>query len=256
MTRGRLITIEGIFGSGKSVQLEKLSSYLERKGIAVVSTCDQGSIIGGRSIHDIWLSNDLSGLNADAELIEYAAAQAEQVRDIIIPMLGAGYTVLAERHFDLVTAYFDCAFGINWKVQEGLREVANAGLKPDLTFVLDVDAETALACGSDLRLRRVVKSSEFERGGVITFLERVRIAFQAIISQRSSPVSFISTAQSVDATHLKMASEVEALISPTQKDSSFGFIPEGPEDFERVIQTQIAVRQEWQEFNSPHLLWH
>lgn len=256
MTKGRLITIEGIFGSGKSVQLEKLSAELEHKGIAVVSTCDQGSIINGRSIHDLWLSNDLSNLNADAALIEYAAAQAEQVREVIIPMIDAGYTVLAERHFDLVTAYFDCAFGISWKVQEGLREVANAGLKPDLTLVLDVDAETALACGSDLRLRRVVKSSEFERGGVITFLERVRIAFQAIISQRSSPVSFISTAQSIETTQARIASEVEALFKPTRKNSSFGFIPEGPEDFERVIQSLMAVKQEWQEWNVPRSLWN
>jgi dTMP kinase len=243
MTTGKYITLEGISGSGKSVQLERLTAHLRRRGVAVVSTCEPGAVVGGRSIHDLWLTDALGGVNADAELVEYAAAQARQVREVVIPLLQGGYTVLAERHFDLVAAYFDCACGVDWKVLDGLREVANAGLQPDLTFVLDVDVETALACSSDRRVRRAVESSPTERESVIAFLESVRTAFQKIVTWTHAPVSFVSTAQSVAATHREIAAQVDALFA-AGGEAAHGPMA-SPEDFERALQTSLAVRQEW-----------
>lgn len=243
MTTGKYITIEGISGSGKSVQLERLTAHLQRRGAAVVSTCDPGAVVGGRSIHDLWLTDALSGVNADAELVEYAVARARQTREVVIPMLQAGYTVLAERHFDLVAAYFDCACGVDWKVLDGLREMANVGLQPDLTFVLDVDVETALACSSDRRVRRIVESSSSERQSLIAFLESVRTAFQRIVTWTHAPVSFVSTAQSVAATHREIVAQVDALFAAGGEAANY--LTASPEDFERVLQTTLAVRQEW-----------
>jgi dTMP kinase len=254
MTAGRLITIEGISGAGKSVQLERLSAHLRRRGVPVVTTCDPGAVINGRSLNDLWLSDGLRGVSADAELVEYAAAQARQVREVVAPLLEAGYNVLAERHFSLVAAYFDCACGVDWKLLGGLREMADAGLRPDLTFVLDVDVETALACSSDYRVRKLVEASPSERASVIAFLEGVRTAFLTVVTETYAPVSFVSTARSIKATHREIVAEVDALLASAPRPTPDVLTPGSPEDFERLLQTTLAVRQEWGTALTPEMI--
>lgn len=247
---GKFITIEGISGSGKSIQLRKLAAHLQRRGVPFVSTCDRDVVVAGRDIHDLWLADGFRGIDLEKEIRTCAAEQAGEVREVIVPMLKAGYTVITERHFTLLAAYALSAGGMDPQAFGRLRKAADAGLRPDLSIILDVDTETALACASNRRLRRVIHSSPLEREFLLDYLDGVRSAFLRFATQTHAPVSFISTAQSVEATHREIAAQVDALLSLRTR-RTLEASATGPEDFERLVQTAIAVRQEWGEPFNP-----
>src|SRR5512138_697761 len=102
---GRFITFEGGEGSGKSTQIKHAAEWLMACGIPVLATAEPGGTPLGRKIREILLNRRSWTVGAEAELLLFAAARAQHVRETIRPALLAGKWVLCDRFSDATVAY-------------------------------------------------------------------------------------------------------------------------------------------------------
>src|SRR4029079_1587891 len=102
---GRLITLEGGEGAGKSTVLETVRAQLVERGIAVLVTGEPGGTPAGEAIRSLLLDPKLEGLWPQAELLLMFASRAQLVRDVVMPALAAGRWVLSDRFTDASFAY-------------------------------------------------------------------------------------------------------------------------------------------------------
>ena len=140
---GLLVSIEGGEGTGKSTVRQALHELLESRGFEVVSTREPGGTVVGESIRELLL--DPAGrLAAETELLLMFASRAQLVREVVMPALARGAAVLADRFTDASFAYQGGGRGIAMGVIAELERWA-AVVKPDLTFLLDVDVAVGLS---------------------------------------------------------------------------------------------------------------
>src|SRR5258706_12339242 len=103
--RGRFITFEGLDGSGKSTQLEKLAAALRAQGIDVVTTREPGGTAIGEKVRAVLLDSRTAGLDPWAELALMFAARAQHIAEVIQPAIERGKFGLCVRSTDHSQAY-------------------------------------------------------------------------------------------------------------------------------------------------------
>ena len=143
--RGKLITFEGIDGSGKTLQLQMVADYLAGEQVDFIATREPGGTSLGRRIRDAILDAESSGVEPLAELLLYAADRAQHVRQVVRPALARGSVVLSDRFYDATTAFQGYGRRFDLTLITHLNDLATGGLKPDLTLIFDLDVEEALA---------------------------------------------------------------------------------------------------------------
>jgi dTMP kinase len=143
--RGIFITFEGMDGSGKTTQMRRLAERLRAMGRVVLETAEPGGTRIGAQIRRILLDAANQELAATAELLLYFASRAQNVDERIQPALARGEVVLADRFTDSSLVYQGCGRGLGADNVMALDRIACRGLKPDLTLLVDIDAETSLA---------------------------------------------------------------------------------------------------------------
>ena len=136
---GTFITFEGVEGAGKTTQVHRLADAL---GPNVVLTREPGGTPVAERIRDLFLTSD--GITAVTELLLIAAARAQHVDELIRPALEANQIVICDRFIDATVAYQGYRGGIDLELIHRLNQTATGGLKPDLTFVLDLPPEIGL----------------------------------------------------------------------------------------------------------------
>jgi len=168
--RGRLITVEGGEGAGKSSVMNALRTALEDRGLSVVLTREPGGTETGEAIRGLLLDPARS-LCAEAELLLMFASRAQLVRDAILPAIARGAWVLSDRFTDASFAYQGGGRGLDASTIAELERWA-VGIKPDLTFLLDVDVRQGHArlAGRDGERDRIERERE-------DFFERVRATY-------------------------------------------------------------------------------
>lgn len=172
MTTGALITIEGGEGAGKTTVITAIRDALAARGAEVVLTREPGGTAPGEAIRALLL-DPAHPLAPETELLLMFAARAQLVRELIRPALARGAMVVSDRFTDASFAYQGGGRGLDMGRIAELERWA-AGLKPDLTFLLDVDVAQGLARarargGEPDRIER-------EQG---EFFERVRAVYRA-----------------------------------------------------------------------------
>jgi dTMP kinase len=172
---GRLITLEGGEGAGKSTQARMLADALSRLGLPVLRTREPGGAPGAELLREILLSGriDWSG---GAETMLHVAARMEHVAKTIRPAIEAGTWVICDRFHDSTMAYQGYGLGVDRGMIEALGTMI--GIVPDLTLVFDVPRIVAVA-----RLRR--RGSVDDRYERLNdeFHQRVNDGFRAIAGQ-------------------------------------------------------------------------
>lgn len=138
------ITFEGPEGSGKTTQIELLSSYLEGKGYPVLATREPGGTSIGEQIRAILLDPQNADMLPASEALLFSAARAQIVNQVIQPHLEQGGVVLCDRYADSTLAYQGYGHGLELEMLHAITALATEGLKPDLTIYLDVDIEEGL----------------------------------------------------------------------------------------------------------------
>ena len=101
--RGRLITVEGVEGAGKSTQVESLRAWLAERGVSVVATAEPDGTALGASLRRVL--GEVDRVTPLTEAFLFAASRAEHVERVIRPALAAGQVVLCDRYVDSTVAY-------------------------------------------------------------------------------------------------------------------------------------------------------
>lgn len=165
------ITFEGIDGVGKSTQLDLLQKWFEGQGKEVIRTLEPGGTELGKEIRHLLLHRK-GDVAARAEALLYAADRAHHVATKIRPALAAGKVVLSDRYFDSSVAYQGAARELDVDEVRNISLWAVDSLIPDLTVLLDLDAQAAI-------LRRNKTGTEPDRleREKVDFFERARAQY-------------------------------------------------------------------------------
>jgi dTMP kinase len=189
-SRGLLITLEGLDGSGKSTQMDLLAGALRAEGNDVVTTREPGGTELGESIREVLLDPGHTAMTARAEALLYSAARAQLVETVIRPALDEGKIVLCDRYIDSSLAYQGYGRGLEIEDVLTLNIWATECLLPDLTLVLMVDEEerSSRASGDPDRL---------EAAG-LSFFQRAAEGYRRLAADHRHRIHLIDSAGSVD----------------------------------------------------------
>jgi dTMP kinase len=141
--RPMFITFEGIEGSGKSVQIERVEAYLAARGVECVRTREPGGTGFGAAVRTVLLHADGPSREPVAELLLYLADRYQHLHELIEPALQRGATVLSDRYHDATRAYQGAARRIRASLIEELARLL-AIREPDRTILLDLEPEIGL----------------------------------------------------------------------------------------------------------------
>lgn len=173
--RGRFITVEGVEGAGKSTQLRVVAQVLEDAGIESVMTREPGGTALAEKIRALLLDRADESLSDQSELLLMFAARSQHLRHRILPALEQGRWVLCDRFTDASYAYQGAGRGLDTEAVAWLERFVQAGVRPDLTLLLDLDPRQGLE-----RARRLAGDAvdRFEAEDV-AFFSRVRDGYLA-----------------------------------------------------------------------------
>jgi dTMP kinase len=192
--RGRFITFEGPEGSGKSTQLRMLAERLRKAGRDILETQEPGGTPIGVQIRHVLLDAKNRELCPTAELLLMFASRAQNVDEVILPALSAGRTVLSDRFTDSTLVYQGVGRGLGADLVYELDRIACRGLIPDLTLLIDIDAETGLARAHRRSTRTEDPETRMEEQDV-GFHRRVRDAYRQLASDEPARVKLIDGSQ-------------------------------------------------------------
>jgi len=173
--RSRFITFEGIEGTGKSTQIERLARALERAGQSVLVTREPGGTALGRRLRALLLEPTERPMHPWVELLLYTADRAQHLSEVVLPARERGVVVLCDRYVDATLAYQGHARGLGFEAVLALHRSPPLDTRPERTLLLDMDAATSLS-----RARRRNTSSPESAGEgrfeaeELDFHERVR----------------------------------------------------------------------------------
>lgn len=168
------ITFEGTEGSGKSLQARVLVDRLRSRGLSVVATHEPGGTPLGDQLRALVLLRDDLSVTPVAEALTMNASRAQLVGEVIKPALQRGEVVVCDRFADSTLAYQGAGRGLDQRQLESVISFATAGLRPDMTILLDLPVEIGLA-----RKRTPEGWNRFEEEA-LAFHERVRAAYHGL----------------------------------------------------------------------------
>jgi dTMP kinase len=171
VSRGVFITLEGGDGSGKTTQAELLRGWLADRGRTVLRTREPGGTEVGVEVREIVLHHR-GDITPRAEALLYAADRAHHVATVVRPALERGEVVIQDRYIDSSVAYQGAGRVLDPEEVRGLSEWATEGLRPDLTILLDLDADAARGRLDEARTRYDRLEAEASE-----FHDRVRSAY-------------------------------------------------------------------------------
>lgn len=194
---GHFITFEGGEGAGKSTQIAQLKTFLESLGKSVIVTREPGGSPGAEKIRAILLSGEARDLGPRGEAMLFAAARADHVDSTIIPALKRGDWVLCDRYADSTRVYQGEA-GVDLEYLKLLETAAVAGVRPELTILIDVPAKIGLS--------RVAQRSQTDNSGgldrfegeALTVHERRRQMFLDLAREEAYRFAVIDGSQDQD----------------------------------------------------------
>ena len=173
---GRLVTFEGIDGSGKSTQVQLLEQELKRIRVQFITFREPGGTKLSEKIREILLDKKNIELSSTAESLLFAAARAQLTTEKIKPALDKGKCVICDRFIDSTIAYQGYGRGLDLNKLEMINNIATDGLTPDSTFILDINPSKAV------ERMDTIAPDRMEATGV-DFFRKVREGYHQILEQ-------------------------------------------------------------------------
>ena len=189
--KGKLITIEGVEGVGKSTNIKFISSYMESKNIKHLCTREPGGTVNAEKIRDILLHSEEEKVPEIAELLLFFSARAFHLENVIIPALNDGINVICDRFSDATIAYQGNGRGFDIKRINQIANWVQNDLKPNLTILLDAPAEIGM---QRTKVREKNDRMESEK---ISFYERVRQGYLEIAQNDPERVVIVDATESI-----------------------------------------------------------
>ena len=199
---GKLISLEGGEGAGKSTAMSYLAERIAARGVELVRVREPGGTPAGEAIRAVLLDPQFKGLDANTELLLMFASRAQLVAQTVKPALERGAFVLADRFTDASFAYQGGGRGISDDfIVELERRVV--GLKPDLSLLLDLPVEAGLA-----RARGRGPADRIETESA-TFFERVRAVYRERAAGEPERWRIIDASQPINAVLVQLAAALD-----------------------------------------------
>jgi dTMP kinase len=195
--RGLFVTFEGIDRSGKTTQAGMLCEALGNDALGVR---EPGGTPAGEKVREL-LKDPSVSLSPEAEALLFAAARSELVAEVILPALSEGKVVVSDRFLDSSLAYQGGARGLGIEDVERVNHFATRGLRPDLTFLLDLSPEDAAA--------RAGESDRFEDEGS-GLQEAVGTAYERLMQADPDRWRRIDARRSPEEVHALVLASVKA----------------------------------------------
>jgi dTMP kinase len=190
---GRLITLEGGEGCGKSTHLKLIAARLHARGHAVLTTREPGGTdIGEQIRHVLQHSRQSAAMTPATELLLFTASRAQLVRELIQPALARGAIVLCDRYADSTTVYQGVARRLPARTVAALNRFAIGPCRPHLTVLIDLDPRIGL---ERARGRELFDRMENES---LTFHERVRRGYLALAKREPRRLRVVDGSQPLE----------------------------------------------------------
>ena len=203
MKKGLFITFEGIDGCGKTTQINLLKNYLENNGYKVILTREPGAKGLGEKLREILLNYD-GEVSSNCESFLFLADRAQHIDTIIKPAIQNGVVVLCDRHTDSTVAYQGYGRSLDLDQIKQLNNIATSGIKPDITFILDIDIETSLT--------RIGKGRDRMENSGREFFERVRNGYIEISKQEPERVKLLNGKDTIDDLNKQIIDSVQKIL--------------------------------------------
>ena len=185
---GKLITFEGIDGSGKSTQIQMLENEFEKLGVEYKTFREPGGTELSEKIRDILLDKRNIELITTAESLLFAAARAQLTAEKIQPAIIRGVFVICDRFTDSTIAYQGYGRGLDIKKLQEINNIATDGLNPDITFILDINPNVT-------KIRMEAEALDRMENIGKDFFERVRQGYHRIKEQNPNRCMEINAEQ-------------------------------------------------------------
>jgi dTMP kinase len=195
--RGLFVTFEGIDRSGKTTQAGLLVDALGDEALGVR---EPGGTPAGEKVREL-LKDPAVSLSPEAEALLFAAARSELVAEVILPALSEGKVVVSDRYLDSSLAYQGGARGLGIDEVERVNHFATRGLKPDLTFLLDLPPYDAA--------ERAGETDRFEEEGAV-LQQAVAGSYESLIRADPQRWRRIDARQAADDIHAQVMASVKA----------------------------------------------
>lgn len=205
MSRGWFVTFEGLDGSGKTTQLELLAKALEAEGRSVVKLRQPGGTPLGDRIRAVLLDSrseaELGSIAPEAELALMFADRAQSLREVVLPALAEGATVLCDRYTDSSEAYQGAGRGLGAERVLAMHRAACDDVWPELTILLLPPLESSLRRARRRNAKQVRRTgadeNRFEREDD-AFYRRVYEQYEAIAAREPQRVAVIAEEASIE----------------------------------------------------------
>ena len=205
--KGYFISFEGIDGSGKSTQIQKLARFLETLGFDVIITREPGGSVGAEEIRNLLLQGNVERWSAETEILLFTAARRDHLERIILPAMEDDKIVICDRFTDSTRMYQ----GMRGPNLRNLVDMLNEKIincDPDLTIVIDIDPQISLKRAKS----RETVEERFEDFGVEMQLN-MRNGFIELAKEFSNRIEVVNGQQSVDDLAKDICSIVKAKLS-------------------------------------------
>ena len=200
--KGYFISFEGIDGSGKSTQIQKLAKFLEARDFDIVITREPGGSIGGEEIRNLLLQGNVDRWSAETEILLFTAARRDHLERIILPALEEGKIVICDRFTDSTRMYQGIR-GVNLRNLVDMLNEKVIKFDPDLTIMIDINPKISL---NRAKSRKTVEE-RFEDFG-IDLQMKMRKGFLELAKEFGDRIEVVNGQQSID----KLAQDICSLV--------------------------------------------
>jgi dTMP kinase len=210
----KLITFEGIEGSGKSTQIKLVAEYLSRRNVSLIVTAEPSGTAIGRKIGSILFNREHNNMCAETEMFLFCAARSQHVREIIMPALKQDKVVLCDRFSDATYAYQGAGRGLDDKFIKLINDYSSMLLKPDLTLLFDLPVEIGLqrANRRNDNLKESSSIDRFEKENM-DFHRRIREGYLNILKNDTDRFRLIDANRDVETIQKDVRTYISNFIS-------------------------------------------
>ena len=209
---GLFSTFEGVEGSGKSTQIQRLEDRINSKivNVDLLVTREPGGTDSAESIRQLLVTGRADKWRAATEAMLMSASRHEHVEHVIRPAIESGAIVVCDRFYDSTRVYQGIVGGVPEPDIEALIRLACGNLVPDLTILLDMDVDEGLRRADG----RETAETRFESKGV-EFHRKVRSGFLELAARHSGRFVVIDAGREID----RVTSDIEAAVMPRLSDA-------------------------------------
>ncbi len=190
------ITFEGLDFSGKSTQAKMLHEYLKKNKIKTILLREPGGTTISEKVREIILDREHIEMTPLTEFMLFSASRSQLVSQVIKPHLKKGYVVICDRYYDSSTAYQSYGGKMELKQVLKVNDIATGGLKPDITFLIDISPADAFKRAA---LRAGAKDRMENKNTV--FFKKVYNGFKDIARNNKKRFIVINGNLSIEAIH-------------------------------------------------------